>query len=269
MISSFSQVSVFVTGAASGLGKAIAQAYLAADANVAICDINKERLDTAIAEWGSDYGDKFIAFQGDVSDESSVNKMVADTILQFGSLDILINNAGIMDKFDPAGSCDKAIWDRVMAVNLTGPFLLTKAAIAQFELQKQNSDDKETSGGIIINIGSVASIEGLVAGVAYTCSKHGIMALTKNTAGFYGDKGIYSIALLLGYMETNITDSFATGMNQESIMQITNIRPSFSEGRMSVHVEDVAKYCVFLSDRNIAASANGSCIVFNKNWPVA
>jgi NAD(P)-dependent dehydrogenase (short-subunit alcohol dehydrogenase family) len=100
-----------------------------------------------------------------------------------------------MDRFEPVGACSKETWDRVLDINLNGPFLTTKAAIAQFEKQ-------EPAGGVIINICSTASIQSFVSGAAYTVSKAALAALTKNTAGFYGDKGIYCIGLLLGGMPT-------------------------------------------------------------------
>jgi hypothetical protein len=94
--------------------------------------------------------------------------------------------------------------------------------------------------------------------------------LTKNTAGYYGDKGIYSITLLLGGMDdTNIGANFAAGINQGGMMRIGAANPNYIPGKTSVALADVAKYCFFLSDRGIASSTNGGCIAFNKNWPVA
>ena len=84
----------------------------------------------------------------------------------------------------------------MLGVNLNGPYLASKAAVGQFEKQ-------EPAGGVIINIGSNASTHGFQSGVAYAVSKAGVMALTKNTAGFYGPKGIHTIALLLGGMPTS------------------------------------------------------------------
>ncbi|KAG7291877.1 hypothetical protein NEMBOFW57_001899 [Staphylotrichum longicolle] len=252
---------VIVTGAAGGLGKAIATAFLAAGANVVICDVNSQRIASVEEEWSKSYADKFLAQQTDVSDEAAVQQLIDAAVSKFGRLDVLINNAGIMDDFSPAGACSKEKWDRVMNINLNGPFLTTKAAIAQFEKQ-------EPAGGIIINIGSVASVHGFKSGAAYTVSKAALMALTKNTAGFYGDKGIYSIGLMLGGMQTNITDAFGQGMHMEMFQKIQASQSPFAPEKQ-VPIELVAKYCLFLSDRDIASCANGSCNLFNKNWPEA
>lgn len=253
---------VIVTGAAGGLGKAIADTYLAASANVVICDVNPQRIASVDEEWTKSHAGRFLTQQTDVSDEAAVQKLVEAAVAKFGRLDILVNNAGIMDDFSPVGACSKEMWDRVLNVNLNGPFVTTKAAIAQFEKQ-------EPAGGVIINIGSSASIRGLQAGAAYTVSKAGVMALTKNTAGFYGDKGIYCIALLLGAMgNTNIVDAFAKGMHMEFYQKMQAAQSPMTPQK-AVPIESVGKYCVFLSDKDIAPSANGSCIVFNNNWPEA
>jgi NAD(P)-dependent dehydrogenase (short-subunit alcohol dehydrogenase family) len=185
---------VIVTGAGGGLGKAIATAFLAAGANVAVCDVHTGRLASVEEEWSKSYADKFLTRQTDVSDEAAVQKLVDDAVAKFGRLDVLVNSAGVMDGFEPAGACPKEKWDRVLNINLNGPFLTSKAAIAQFEKQEPNACN------VIINIGSIASVHGFKAGAAYTASKAALMALTKSTAGFYADKGIYSIGLMLGGM---------------------------------------------------------------------
>ncbi|KAK4145047.1 uncharacterized protein C8A04DRAFT_11003 [Dichotomopilus funicola] len=254
---------VIVTGAAGGLGKAIAAAFLFAGANVVICDVNQERLTSVESEWSQSHAGKFLTQQTDVTDDAAVQKLVDDTVAKFGRLDVLVNNAGIMDDFSPVGTCSREQWDRVLGINLNGPYLASKAAIAQFEKQKG-----EGEFGVIINIGSTSSVQGFKAGAAYSVSKAGLVALTKNTAGFYGDKGIHTIALLLGGMDTNITDAFARGLNMEAFEKIQASQTPFSPERR-VPIESVAKYCVFLSDKDIAPSANGSCVPFNKNWPEA
>ncbi|KXX76071.1 3-oxoacyl-[acyl-carrier-protein] reductase FabG [Madurella mycetomatis] len=251
-----------ITGAAGGLGKAIADAFLAAGANVVICDVNLQRIASVDEEWAKSYAGKFLAQQADVTDEAAIQKLVDAAVAKFGRLDILVNNAAIMDDFSPVGACSREMWDRVLNVNLNGPFVTTKIAITQFEKQVP-------TGGVIINIGSNASIYGFQSGAAYTVSKAGVMALTKNTAGFYGDKGIYCVALLLGGMaNTNIGDAFAQGMHMEMFQKIQASQSQFAPEK-AVPIESVAKYCVFLSDKDIAPSANGSCIAFNKNWPEA
>jgi NAD(P)-dependent dehydrogenase (short-subunit alcohol dehydrogenase family) len=252
---------VIVTGAASGLGKAIATAFLAAGANVVINDINDQRIAAVEAEWSSSYAGRFITRNASVTDEDAVEELIAVAVARYGRLDVLVNNAGIMDDFSPAGAISKAKWDRVLDVNLNGPYLTTKASIAQFEKQ-------EPAGGLIINIGSNAGVHTFHAGAAYTVSKAGLLALTKNTASYYGPKGIYCLALILGGIDgTNITDAFAEGLHSDMFQRIQAAQTPFQSGKTTVPVESIAKYCVFLSDSDIAPNSNGACIQFNRNWP--
>ncbi|ROT40979.1 short chain dehydrogenase [Sodiomyces alkalinus F11] len=262
---------VIVTGSGGGLGKAIAEAYLAAGAKVTLCDINDSRLAETETEFKQTYPDaasRLHITTVDVTNEASVAALVNSTVEAFGSLDILVNNAGVMDTFDPVGECSKYTWDRVLGVNLTGTFLCSKAAVNRF--LSQDGDERGGTGGLVINIGSSASFRGFNAGAAYTASKHAIVGLTKNTASFYGDRGVYCVALLLGAMvTTNISEGLAQNMNREGYAKMMAINPNLDPANSSVDVKDVAKYCVFLSDRGIAASSNGGCIVFNQNWPAA
>ncbi|KAH7141505.1 short chain dehydrogenase [Dactylonectria estremocensis] len=252
---------VIVTGSAGGLGEHVAKAYLNKGSNVVICDINTQRLEPLSDSYETSFPGKTLVKQVNVSDEESVKELVAATVEKFGSLDIVVNNAGVMDHFDPAGSCDKGMWDRVLAVNLTGPFLMTKHGVQIME---------KKGSGLVINVGSNASFRGFAGGVAYTASKHGIVALTKNTATFYGRRGVSSFALLLGAMETtNISEAFADGMNMEGFNLTQETQPGYVRGKTGLSTDHVANYMVFLSEENLGASSNGSCIVLNSNWPVA
>lgn len=255
---------VIVTGAGGGLGKAIATAFLAAGSNVAICDVNQARLEATEKEWlaAGHAAERVLTTTTDVTDPASVQALVDKTAERFGRLDLLVNNAGIMDDFSPAAECSPEQWARVMGVNLNGPFYATRAAVAQF--QKQEGGEK---GGLIINVCSVAAKSGHSAGAAYTASKHGLLGLSKNTAFAYADKGIYSVALMLGGMNTNITDAMAKGINMDFYQKFEQSQAKFDAEKHVVPVENVAKYCVFLSDRGIAKSANGACLDFTNNWP--
>ncbi|TQN68774.1 3-beta-hydroxycholanate 3-dehydrogenase (NAD(+)) 2 [Colletotrichum shisoi] len=260
---------VIVTGSGGGLGKVISEAYLATGANVVIADIDEARVNAVASEHRDTYAGRLHTAVVDVTSEASVEALVSGAVERFGRLDVVVNNAGVMDRFDPAGDCAKDTWDRVLAVNLTGPFLTTKFAVNQF-LNQGPAGAGGGPRGLIINVGSNASYRGMTSGVAYTASKHGVVALTKNSAGFYGDKGIYSVALLVGPMDaTNIMDAFAGGVNQPAMEKVTAAMPEYKRGETGLDPAAVAKYCVFLTDKDIASSANGSCVVLNRNWPFA
>ncbi|KAK7744276.1 hypothetical protein SLS62_010303 [Diatrype stigma] len=261
---------VLVTGAGGGLGKVIARAFLEAGANVVICDINSDRLETAESELSSPrFAGRFLAREADTTSSVAVDELFQAAVEQFGRVDMLVNNAAVMDSFDPAGTCSRETWDRLLDINLTGPFLTTQAAVKIMEAQAQ-AQSPPLQGGTIINIGSNASVSGSNAGVAYTVTKHGVLGLTRNTAAFYGDKGIACLMLQLGGLEaTNIQQAFAKGMNTEGLAIMQKNFPPFVLGETDVQLADVAKFCVFLADHNIARTMNGAIVPLNKNWPAA
>lgn len=144
-----------VTGGAGGLGKEIVKILLKRGANVVICDINKDLLDAALHELSGE--GNILSIESDVSNLDSVESMAKTIVKTYGQLDVLVNNAGVMDRFDPAGDLDKALWDKVLAINLTAPFLLTKCAVQHF-LQRSATD------AAIVNVGSLSSQCGFTAG---------------------------------------------------------------------------------------------------------
>lgn len=144
-----------VTGGAGGLGKDIVKILLEQGAKVVFCDINKKLLDAAKEEFGN--GDTVMAVECDITKPDSVKGLIDQTVKTYGQLDVLINNAGRMDKFDPVGDLDQALWDGVLAVNLTAPYMLSKFAIQHF-LQRQ------ATSAAIVNIGSLSSKCGFTAG---------------------------------------------------------------------------------------------------------
>lgn len=258
------KLTALVTGGAGGLGRVIAEAFLSTGHNVAVCDVNTERLEDFVADQAAAHQGRFLAEKTDITDEAAVEALVGTITSKFGRLDFVVNNAGIIDTFDPIGTTTKAQWDRVLGVNLTGTFIVTKFAVNAMLAQSP-------PGGTVVNMGSVASYRGCNGGLAYTVSKHGVVGITKNTAGVYGAKGIYSVALLLGGMDdTNLADNFKTaGINMEGVQLIGQVNPGYTPGVTNVALTDVAKYCLFLSDPDIAATSNGGTITFNKNWPCA
>ena len=254
-------ITVLITGAAGGLGRVIAEAFLTKGANVAICDVNKDRLAETSSAWTQEHQRRFIAQQADVSSKSDIEDLVHAATNTFGRLDILINNAGVLDAFDAAGTCTRETWDRVLNVNLTGPYVCTQAAVTAMQAQSP-------PGGTIINMGSNASVCGTNGGLAYTVSKHGVLGLTRNTAAFYLDHGITCTMLQLGGLATtNILDSLSTGVNQEGLGMVEKHTPGFKAGFNDVPLEDVAKFCVLLADRELAKTMNGASVPFNRNWP--
>ena len=193
---------VLITGASSGIGQAIAIRFAREGANVAInyrsgaqqAEITKER--AREARQGGD-GKEF-TIQADVSDEAQVKDMFARTIENFGSLDVLINNAGIQ-KPCPSHEVDMADFDRVLAVNLRGPFLCSREAIRHFLTRGR---------GVIVNNSSVHEIIPKPKYVSYSISKGGLENLTKSLALEYADRGIRVNAVGPGAIVTPINKAW-------------------------------------------------------------
>ncbi|KAJ5239910.1 hypothetical protein N7468_004529 [Penicillium chermesinum] len=244
-----------VTGARGGLGKAIATKLIEAGASVVVCDISDERLQEVTAEL-SPKG-PFKAIKTDITNQEAVASLFQEIVGEFGRLDILINNAGIMDKFDPVGDLEVELWNRVMAVNLTAPFILSKLAV-------RNMLEQPNPNGQIVNIISVAGKAGWASGAAYTSSKHGLVGLTKNTAAFYGSKGIRCNALMMGGMNTNIGDNMKSNMNMEGYQKLHDILGSIKVP--TCEVEDAANLCVTLVSGKGMGIVNGACLAADNGW---
>jgi NAD(P)-dependent dehydrogenase (short-subunit alcohol dehydrogenase family) len=245
--------SAIVTGAGAGLGRAIALLFAKEGALVTATDIHPEGLASLEAEVIAE-GGKLIKVIGDVSAQNDVKRIYDEAQKAFGTVDILINNAGIMDHFDPVGDVDDELWNRVMSVNVTGPMRMMREAV-RLMLPK--------GAGAIVNISSVGGLQGARAGAAYTASKHALNGLTKNTGYMYSKLGLRCNAIAAGAMETGILAGFDFGgltpLIQQQIMAASANNP-----RASKPVE-VANLTLFLASDE-ASFVNGAIIVADGGW---
>lgn len=258
-----------VTGGAGGLGKAIATAFLEAGAHVVVVDVHEERVRQTEADLAAIGSGSLMAVTADITSQEAMDKLFGDVAAKFAKLDILVNNAAIMDRFEPVGDLDLALWDKVLAINLTAPARLSKLAIASM-LPPKGQDEaappaRPVAAGHIINIASGAAKAGWLAGTAYTASKHGLVGLTKSTAAFYGDQGIRCNVLTLGVMpETNINDAFKAGIHPEGRQKVgailSGLRPT------PCNPTDVAALCVALTSGPAGNAVNGAVIAVDHGW---
>lgn len=239
-----------VTGAASGLGKEIALLFAKQGAKVVAADYNKENLDLLMSVLTPSLNISTVV--GDISNKDDVKKIFAHANEQFGGIDIVINNAGVMDKLDPIGNVSDEMFDRVININLRGTFYMMREAIQIFE---------QKNAGVIVNIASIAGLEGGRAGAAYTASKHGILGLTRNTGYFYAKKGIRCNAIAPGAMKTNI-------MGKIGVSDVGKLIKSMFTTQGNQKIADpleVANVALFLASDE-ASFINGTVFVADGGW---
>lgn len=183
-----------VTGAASGMGAAIAGLFAEEGAKVIVADLDQQGIDVVVNSIKAKGGEA-IGIVVNVSKEEDVARMTELASSKYGSLDVLVNNAGIMDDFMPIEDVTNELWERVMAVNVNGPMYACRLAVPIMLKQGKGS---------IINIASIGGLEGSRAGATYTASKHALIGLTKNIGFMYAQKGIKCNAIAPGGVNTNI-----------------------------------------------------------------
>lgn len=188
---SFNNKTVVVTGGGSGMGRAMVAEFAAKGARVAALDINEASARTSIEGL-----DNAIAIRVDVSDPESVLQAVTKVLSWSGTIDVLCNNAGIIDSFGCAHEISLEEWHRNIAVNLTGPFLMARQVIPTM---------LEQGRGAIINTASIASFSAAGGGTAYTAAKHGVLGLTRQLTFDYGRRGIRVNAICPGATRTGLT----------------------------------------------------------------
>jgi NAD(P)-dependent dehydrogenase (short-subunit alcohol dehydrogenase family) len=187
-----------------------------------------------------------------VAKEEDVQNLVDSTVAEYGTLDILVNNAGIMDNFVPAGDLTDELWDRVFAVNTTGPMRTIRKSLPIF-LEKE--------GGVIVNIASAGGLNGSRAGAAYTAAKHAVVGLTKNVGFQYAVKNIRCNAIAPGAVATNI----ATSINAPNEFGMGRAMVGMGINPRTGTPEEIAKVALFLASDD-SSFVNGTVVTADAGW---
>ena len=238
-----------VTGASRGLGQAIALALAEAGSNLVLVSRNQEGLERVAAEVRS-YGRRVLTVPADVSRSEQVEEVVRLAVETFDRIDCLVNNAGVSPVYTSAEKITREAWDEILAVNLTGTFLLCQAVGRQMIRQGR---------GKIINISSVGGAVGLPRLAAYAASKGGINQLTRVLAIDWARHGILVNAVAPAFVETDMT----AGLRQHPGLY-EEIRRQIPLGRFA-HPEDVVGAVIFLAS-DAANYITGHCLAVDGGW---
>ncbi len=253
MADDFKDKVVVVTGAAGGIGLAIAERFAADGANVVISDINAET-GMAAAETL-----KALFIQGDLSRRINCRALIARTIEEFGTVNILVNNAGFQH-IAPIDEFPEDTWDKLIALMLTAPFLLTRYAWPYM---------KDQGWGRIINIDSIHGVVASPFKAGYISAKHGLLGLTRTTALEGGPLGITVHAICPAYVRTPLVESqiaaqsATRGISEDEVIENVMLAPAAI--KRLIQPEEVANLAAFLC-RDEASAMSGSPVMIDLGW---
>ncbi|MFA6334001.1 MAG: SDR family oxidoreductase [Bacteroidales bacterium] len=246
-----------ITGAGSGMGKAIAILFAEHGSLVVGSDINQSSLDNLEKEI-KQAGGQITTVLANVAKEEDIEKMFKLALDIYGTVDVLVNNAGVMDDFNGAGEMSVEMWERTMNININGPFKTTRKAI-QIMLNSGK-------GGVIVNNASIAGFAGAVAGAAYTASKHALIGLTQNTGFMYAKRGIRCNAIAPGAVNTNIahTSGFTTDNVSDLVKNVILPAQALTNPR-TAEPEEIAQVALFLASSD-SSFVNGAVVTADGGW---
>jgi len=224
---------VFITGGLSGIGKACAIAAAKEGANVVIADLKSASIDIVMEEVKK-YNSKAIFIECDVSAFAQVQETIQKVVSNFGTLDVALNNAGIIGESNKVGDMTEPGWLKVIGVNLNGVFNCMKHELTQMSRQKK---------GVIVNMSSILGKVGFANSSHYVAAKHGIIGLTQTAALEYASEGIRINAICPGFIETPLLTNAGITENTDLQKYIIGLHPMKRLGKS----EEVATGFLFLA----------------------
>ena len=196
-----------------------------------------------------DAGHDAEAIRADITVQADVERIVAE----IGEhIDVLVNNAGIMDHFVPVTELDDSTWDRVIAVNLTGAMRLCRAVLPAM---------RRAGRGSVVNVASIGGLTGAVAGTAYVSSKHGVIGLTRSVAALYAEDGVRCNAVCPGGVETNIGVSAVPTVE----WAYHRLEKSFTKAVRTARPDEIAAVISWLASDE-ASNVNGAVVTADGGW---
>ncbi|HEU5429649.1 MAG TPA: SDR family oxidoreductase [Actinocrinis sp.] len=237
-----------VTGAAQGIGRRVAEVLAARGYAMVLADL-REPTETLAALRGQ--GAAAFALAGDVASEPYATELADRALAEYGRIDVLVNNAGV-SLLRPAEETTAEQWRRVLDVNLTGPFLLSRALGAAM---------LAAGSGSIVNIASIAGLHGIADRAAYNASKHGLIGLTRTLAAEWGGRGVRVNAVCPGWVKTEMdeADQAAGGYTDADITERVPM------GRFAAP-DDIAAAVAFLADPAASGFVNGVALPVDGGW---
>jgi 3-hydroxybutyrate dehydrogenase len=248
-----------ITGAASGIGKAIAECYAKHGARVAICDINQQAADATAAAINAG-GGKAVGVAMDVTNEAAVDTGTDKVVQTFGALDILISNAAVQI-INPIDKFSFADWKKMLAIHLDGGFLTTRAAIRHMY--------QGNRGGVVIYMGSVHSHQASVLKAPYVTAKHGLLGLARTLAKEGAPHHVRAHVICPGFVRTPLVEkqipeqAKELGISEDEVVKKVMLKDTV-DGIFTT-VDDIAQTALFLASFPSAA-LTGQSVVVSHGW---
>jgi 3-hydroxybutyrate dehydrogenase len=248
-----------VTGAASGIGRGIAEKFASEGAKIAVADLNLEGAGAAAKEMAAKYGVEAIGVAMDVTSEEQVNAGVAEVVKKWGRVDVLVSNAGIQI-VHPLEEYPFADWKKMLAIHLDGAFLTSRACLPHMYSQ---------GSGSIIFMGSVHSKEASPLKSAYVTAKHGLIGLSKVISKEGGKHGVRSNVICPGFVRTPLVEkqipeqAKALGISEEEVVKKVMLGQTV-DGEFTT-VDDVAEVALFFASFG-ANALTGQSLVVSHGW---